>query len=107
VRLHVLDWGGPPDSPLMIMLHGVGGNAYGFASLAQKLAAPTRLRRRPARRRQRQTPTATRPRLRADVLAIHDQLGQHQPMVWSAPRGGWQAAYSPPAGLTASRTWSG
>jgi pimeloyl-ACP methyl ester carboxylesterase len=97
VRLHVLDWGGPPDAPLMVMLHGVGGNAYSFASLAQKLAAPYRLLgvdQRGGGDSDKPASGYTAQDFALDVLAIQDQLGLGQPMVLVGhSRGGWQAAY--------------
>ena len=97
VRLHVLDWGGPPDAPLMVMLHGVGGNAYSFASLAQKLVVPYRLLgvdQRGGGDSDKPASGYTAQDFALDVLAIQDQLGLDRPMVLVGhSRGGWQAAY--------------
>jgi pimeloyl-ACP methyl ester carboxylesterase len=97
VRLHVLDWGGPPDAPLVVMLHGVGGNAYSFASLAQRLNLPFRLLGVDQRGGGDSDKPATgysAEDFALDVLAIQDQLGNARPMVLVGhSRGGWQAAY--------------
>jgi pimeloyl-ACP methyl ester carboxylesterase len=97
VRLHLLDWGGPRDGPLVVMLHGVGGNAYSFASLAQRLSVPFRLLgvdQRGGGDSDKPTTGYTAEDFALDVLAIQNQLGQGKPMVLVGhSRGGWQAAY--------------
>jgi 2-(acetamidomethylene)succinate hydrolase len=97
VGLHLLDWGGPPDSPLVVLLHGVGGNAYSFASLAQRLDVPFRLLgvdQRGGGDSDKPATGYTAEDFALDVLAIQDQLGNGQPMVLVGhSRGGWQAAY--------------
>lgn len=97
VRLHLLDWGGPAAAPLLIMLHGVGGNAWSFASLAQRLNVPYRLLGVDQRGGGDSDKPATgyaAEDFALDVLAIQDQLGAGWPMVLVGhSRGGWQAAY--------------
>src|SRR6185312_1279518 len=97
VGLHLVDWGGPPDGPLVIMLHGVGGNAYSFASLAQRLDVPYRrlgVDQRGGGDSDKPATGYTAEDFALDVLAIQDQLGNSQLMVLVGhSRGGWQAAY--------------
>ncbi|HEX5451211.1 MAG TPA: alpha/beta hydrolase [Candidatus Limnocylindrales bacterium] len=37
IRLHGLDWGGPADGQLVLLLHGVGGNAWIWNAVAPRL----------------------------------------------------------------------
>ncbi len=37
VRIHCLDWGGPADRPVLLLLHGVGGNALIWTDVARRL----------------------------------------------------------------------
>jgi pimeloyl-ACP methyl ester carboxylesterase len=97
VRLHLLDWGGPPGAPLCVMLHGVGGNAWSFGALASVLDVSFRL----IGVDQRGGGDSDKPAVgysaedfALDVLAIHAELGSGLPMVLVGhSRGGWQAAY--------------
>jgi pimeloyl-ACP methyl ester carboxylesterase len=97
VRLHLLDWGGPAGAPLLIMLHGVGGNAWSFGAVAPLLDVPYRLLgvdQRGGGDSDKPVTGYSAEDFALDVLAIHEQLGGGQPMVLVGhSRGGWQAAY--------------
>jgi len=97
VRLHVLDWGGPELAPLLVMLHGVGGNAYSFGALAPRLQVPYRLLALDQRGGgdSEKPPTGySAEDFALDVLAIQDELGGGRPITLVGhSRGGWQAAY--------------
>lgn len=97
VRLHVLDWGGPEMAPLIVMLHGVGGNAYSFGALAPRLHLPYRLLavdQRGGGDSDKPPSGYTAEDFALDVLSIQDELGGGRPMVLVGhSRGGWQAAY--------------
>ncbi len=97
VRLHVLDWGGPEDAPLLVMLHGVGGNAYSFGALAPRVRAPFRMLavdQRGGGDSDKPQTGYTAEDFAQDVLALQRELGAGKPMVLAGhSRGGWQAAY--------------
>ncbi len=97
VRLHLLDWGGPPAAPVCVMLHGVGGNAWSFGALAPLLHVPFRLvsvDQRGGGDSDKPVDGYSAEDFALDVLAIHAELGNALPMVLVGhSRGGWQAAY--------------
>jgi pimeloyl-ACP methyl ester carboxylesterase len=43
IPTHVLDFGGPPDAPLLVFLHGFGGSALTWALLAPRLTSRFRV----------------------------------------------------------------
>jgi pimeloyl-ACP methyl ester carboxylesterase len=97
VRLHLLDWGGPPGAPLLVMLHGVGGNAWSFGALAPALKVPFRLigvDQRGGGDSDKPSAGYSAEDFALDVLEIQSELGGGQPMVLVGhSRGGWQSAY--------------
>ena len=83
--------------PLLVMLHGVGGNAYSFGALAPRLQVPYRLLAIDQRGGgdSEKPPTGySAEDFALDVLAVQDELGGGRPMTLVGhSRGGWQAAY--------------
>ena len=99
IRIHGLDWGGPAGGPVVLMLHGVGGNAWIWADVAPRLRAAL-----PAHRivavDQREGGDTDHPAtgylasdFASDVAAVHDQLGGGPLVLVGHSRGGWLAAY--------------
>ena len=97
IRVHALDWGGPEDGPVVLMLHGVGGNAWVWDAVAPLLA-----RALPDHRvvaiDQRDGGDTDHPETGyeqsdfiADVAAVHDQLGGGPLALVGHSRGAWLA----------------
>jgi pimeloyl-ACP methyl ester carboxylesterase len=98
VRIHLIDWGGPGDGPVVLLLHGVGGNARVWNDVAPRLRA-----RLPGHRivavdtrdggRTDHPPTGYRlADFMDDLLAIADDLGAARVSLVGHSRGGWLAA---------------
>jgi pimeloyl-ACP methyl ester carboxylesterase len=99
VRLHGLDWGGPPNGPAILLLHGVGGNAWIWDDVAPRLRAAL-----PGHRvvaiDQRDGGASDHPRdaygradFTDDVLAVAAALGTGPLTLVGHSRGGWLAAW--------------
>jgi pimeloyl-ACP methyl ester carboxylesterase len=100
VRLRALDWGGPSDAPLLLMLHGVGGNALSFAALGPRLGAMLGDSYHILAIDQRgngdsdKPPTGYRPQdVAGDVIGVQDVFGGVPMVLAGHSRGGWMAAY--------------
>ena len=98
VRLHLLDWGGPPDGPPVLLLHGVGGNALVWNDVAPRLRTGL-----PGHRivavdtrdggRTDHPPSGYRlVDFMNDILAIADALASQRVSLVGHSRGGWLAA---------------
>jgi pimeloyl-ACP methyl ester carboxylesterase len=98
VRIHLIDWGGPPDGPPVLLLHGVGGNAQVWNDVAPRLRGSL-----PGHRilavdtrdggRTDHPPTGYRlADFMDDVVAIADDLGAERVSLVGHSRGGWLAA---------------
>jgi pimeloyl-ACP methyl ester carboxylesterase len=98
VRLHGLDWGGPEGGPLVLLLHGVAGNALVWNEVAPILRASLpdhRIVALDTRDGGRSDHPGTGYALAdfvADVLAVADALGAARISLVGHSRGGWLAA---------------
>ncbi len=99
IRLHGLDWGGPADGPAILLLHGVGGNAWIWDDVAPRLRAALPDQRVVAVD-QRDGGDSDHPRdaygradFTADVLAVVAALGARPLTLVGHSRGGWLAAW--------------
>ena len=100
VRLHGLDWGGPENATPMILLHGVGGNAWTWAALAPRLRAALGDEYHIVGIDQRGGGDSDKPAsgygieaFAQDVLAVQDALDGKPMVLVGHSRGGWLAAY--------------
>jgi pimeloyl-ACP methyl ester carboxylesterase len=98
IRIHGLDWGGPEGAPVVLMLHGVAGNAWVWDDVAARLALALP-RHRIVAIDQRDggdtdhPPTGyDRTDFFADLVAVHDDLGGAPLVLVGHSRGGWLAA---------------
>jgi pimeloyl-ACP methyl ester carboxylesterase len=98
IRIHALDWGGPQGGPVVLMLHGVAGNAWVWDDVGTRLA-----RTLPSHRivaiDQRDGGDTDHPEAGyertdffRDVLAVHDALGGGPLVLVGHSRGAWLAA---------------
>lgn len=98
IRIHGLDWGGPEGASVVLMLHGVGGNAWVWDDVGPRLA-----RALPGHRivaiDQRDGGDTDHPETGydrtdffADLLAVHDAMGGGPLVLVGHSRGGWLAA---------------
>jgi pimeloyl-ACP methyl ester carboxylesterase len=98
VRIHMLDWGGPPDGPPVLLMHGVGGNALVWNDVAPRLRQSLpghRILAVDGRDGGRSDHPATGYRLAdfmTDVVAIADDLGAPRVSIVGHSRSGWLAA---------------
>jgi pimeloyl-ACP methyl ester carboxylesterase len=99
VRIHGLDWGGPPNGPAILMLHGVLGNAWIWDDVARRLRADLPDHRLIAID-QRDGGDTDHPEVgydresfSADVAAVVDALGGRPVILVGHSRGGWLAAW--------------
>jgi pimeloyl-ACP methyl ester carboxylesterase len=98
VRLHCLDWGGPAGGPVVLLMHGVGGNALiwnDVAPLLREGLPGCRIVAVDTRDGGRTDHPATGYALSefvADVLAVADDLGAPRVSLVGHSRGGWLAA---------------
>ena len=98
VRLHALDWGGPDDGTLVLLLHGVGGNAWIWDDVAQRLRASLP-RHRIVGLDQRDGGDTDHPAagygrddFAADAFAVADAYGGRPFVLVGHSRAGWLAA---------------
>jgi pimeloyl-ACP methyl ester carboxylesterase len=99
VRIHGLDWGGPPDGQAILMLHGVLGNAWIWDDVARRLRAslPDRhvvaIDQRDGGDTDYPDVGYDRESFSADVAAVVDALGGRPVVLVGHSRGGWLAAW--------------
>jgi pimeloyl-ACP methyl ester carboxylesterase len=100
VRLHALDWGGRADGTPVVLLHGVGGNAWIWNPLGQRLHAALGDDFHVVGLDQRGGGDSDKPAtgylandFAQDVIAAHDALGGKPMVLVGHSRGGWLAAY--------------
>ena len=100
VKLHALDWGGRPDGTPVILLHGVGGNAWIWQPVAQRLHAALGDDYHVVGLDQRGGGDSDKPEtgylandFAQDVIAAQDALGGKPMVLVGHSRGGWLAAY--------------
>jgi pimeloyl-ACP methyl ester carboxylesterase len=98
VRIHCLDWGGPDGGPVVLLLHGVGGNALVWNEVAPRLRAGLPGHRivamdtRDGGRTDHPESGYGLAEFMADVLAVADDLGAGRISLGGHSRGGWLAA---------------
>jgi pimeloyl-ACP methyl ester carboxylesterase len=97
VRLHTIQWGDRAATTVVLMLHGVGGNAQSFNTLGPRMAAAGM---RAIALDQRGSGSSSSPETgygidecAADIEAICAVEGLSSIVVVGHSRGGWQAAY--------------
>ena len=100
VRLHALDWGGAADGVPVIMLHGVGGNAWTWDPVGSRLHAALGDGYHLIGLDQRGSGDSDKPasgyepdEFAKDVLAVQDALGGQPMVLVGHSRGGWLAAF--------------
>lgn len=100
VRLHAIDWGGATDGVPLIMLHGVGGNAWTWDALGSRLHASLGEGFHLIGLDQRGSGDSDKPasgyepdEFARDVLAVQDALGGRPMVLIGHSRGGWLAAF--------------
>jgi pimeloyl-ACP methyl ester carboxylesterase len=98
IRIHGLDWGGPADGRPLLLLHGVGGNALIWNDVAPRLRSALPEYRvvaidgRDGGDTDHPPTGYERDRFVADVLAVHDALGDRPMVLVGHSRSGWLAA---------------
>ena len=100
VRLHAIDWGGDADGVPLIMLHGVGGNAWTWDPLGSRLHASLGEGFHLIGLDQRGSGDSDKPasgyepdEFASDVLSVQDALGGKPMVLVGHSRGGWLAAF--------------
>lgn len=99
IRIHGLEWGGPADRPVVLLLHGVGGNAWIWDDVAPRLRAslPTHrivaIDQRDGGDTDHPEDGYRREDFSADVTAVHAALGGGPLTLVGHSRGGWLAAW--------------
>lgn len=99
IRLHALDWGGPETGTPLVLLHGVGGNAWIWADVAPALVAAlpdhhvVSLDQRDGGDSEHPVDGYGRDAFTADVLAVQDSLGGGAMVLVGHSRGGWLASW--------------
>jgi len=98
IQVHALDWGGPEDGPLVLFLHGIGGNAWIWDDVAPRLRVALQDHHLVAIDQRDGGETDHPPtgygleRFVADLVAVHDALGGRPMTLVGHSRGGWLAA---------------
>lgn len=100
LRLRALDWGGPAEAPLLLMLHGVGGNALSFGAVGPRLSAALGDAYHILAIDQRGNGDSDKPPsgyrisdFGLDAVGVQDALGGAPMVLVGHSRGGWLAAY--------------
>ena len=98
IRVHALDWGGPEDGTPLVLLHGVGGNAWIWGDVAPRLASAlpghhvVAIDQRDGGETDHPPAGYGREAFIGDVLAVQDALGGEPMVLVGHSRGGWLAA---------------
>jgi len=98
IQIHGLDWGGPVAGTPLLLLHGIGGNAWIWDDVAPRLrsALPDHhvvaIDGRDGGDTDHPPIGYERGRFVADVLAVHDALGGRPMVLVGHSRSGWLAA---------------
>jgi pimeloyl-ACP methyl ester carboxylesterase len=99
IRVHGLDWGGDDSGQLILMLHGVGGNAWVWNDLAPRLrhALPTHhvvaIDQRDGGDTDHPPTGYAREDFGADIDAVHDELRHRALILVGHSRGAWLASW--------------
>jgi pimeloyl-ACP methyl ester carboxylesterase len=99
IRIHGLDWGGPADGPVVLLLHAVGSNAWIWDDVARHLRTVLPGHRvvafdqRDGGDTDHPTTGYGRDAFTADALAVHRALGGRPVVLVGHSRGGWLAAW--------------
>jgi pimeloyl-ACP methyl ester carboxylesterase len=99
IRLHALDWGGPADGQVILLLHGVGGNAWVWHDVALRLRRllpdhrVVGLDQREGGDTEHPPTGYSREAFAGDVTAAAEELGGGPVVLVGHSRGGWLAAW--------------
>ncbi|MEX2548016.1 MAG: alpha/beta hydrolase [Chloroflexota bacterium] len=100
IRMHALDWGPETAPRLILLLHGVAGNAHIWDAVAKRLSARLGDAARVVALDGRDGGLTDHPAagysptdFGADLLAVHDALGRRPLTLVGHSRGGWLAAW--------------
>jgi pimeloyl-ACP methyl ester carboxylesterase len=102
IRLHGLDWGGSDDGTPLVLLHGVGGNAWVWDALAPRLRNALGDAYRIVGIDMRGHGDSDKPEdyelyaaehVGRDVLVVQEALGGKPMVLVGHSRGGWTAAF--------------
>jgi pimeloyl-ACP methyl ester carboxylesterase len=99
IRIHGLDWGGPPGGVPLLLMHGIGSNAWIWADVAPRLRAAlpdhhvVAIDGRDGGDTDHPADGYELDRYTADVCAVHDALGGRPMILAGHSRSGWLAAW--------------
>ena len=100
IRMHALDWGPQTAPRLVLLLHGVGGNAHIWDAVSKQLRKRLGAEARIVALDGRDGGLTEHPRsgyavddFGADIASVHDALGRPPLTLVGHSRGGWLAAW--------------
>jgi esterase len=100
VRIHGLDWGSPDADRLIVLLHGVAGNAHIWDAAAERLqrivggsARVVALDGRDGGLTDHPDSGYSPDEFAADLVSVHEALGNRELTLVGHSRGGWLASY--------------